>query len=89
MDLPENTEVLCERETPSRRRCCKLHHTPGRIPFMEKCGRLFQIEVDAIDPDDLQAMVMNAVRPFADETALQAALDREAEDRRSLSSLHR
>ena len=83
LQLPENTEVLCERETPSRR-CCKLHHTPGRIPFMEKYGRLFQIEVDAIPPETLQTMLMDAVSELMDTSAYEAVLAREAEDREAL-----
>jgi hypothetical protein len=81
--LPENTEVLCGREAPARQ-CCKLHHHPGRIPFIEKYGRLFQIEVDAIPPNVLQAMLVDEVKSFMELSSYEDVLAREAAERETL-----
>ena len=83
LNLPENVGVLCDRPEPTTR-CCKLHHTPGRIPFLETHGRLFQIEVDAIPPDVLQTMVLETVESVMDVSRYEEVLAREEVERESL-----
>lgn len=75
LDLPENTDPEVER---------KLENHPGRIAFEAKYGRLFQIEVDAVPPDVLQEMVNDAIEPFWDQSAFEAALEREQQERDEL-----
>ncbi|MET1011990.1 MAG: hypothetical protein ABWY83_06390 [Actinomycetota bacterium] len=86
LNLPENVGILCARPEPTTR-CCKLHHTPGRIPFIETYGRLFQIEVDALPPNVLQSMVLDAVESVMELSRYEDVLAREEVERESLSSI--
>jgi hypothetical protein len=63
----------------------KLTRHPGRNPFMAKYGRLFQIEVDAIEPDRLQRVVLDAVGYYWDRSEYNAVLTQEKRDRKALS----
>jgi hypothetical protein len=49
--------------------------------FIERHGRLVQVELDALAPDDLQALYQTAIDRYWDPAAYRAALAREAEER--------
>lgn len=57
---------------------------PRAASFTEKYGRLFQIELDALDPDVLRALFTVEVNRYWNEATYLRALDREAEERASL-----
>jgi hypothetical protein len=48
--------------------------------FVARHGRLMQVELDALDPDDLRALYATAIADYRDEGALQAALAQEQRD---------
>lgn len=48
--------------------------------FVERHGRLVQVELDALPPTTLRDLYADTIGAFWDESAHQAALDREAED---------
>lgn len=75
MGLPENADPDALE---------KLDRHPGRIPFMAKYRRLFQVEVDAIDPDVLRDMVDDAVDAIWDQSAYDVVMDREKIERAKL-----
>lgn len=54
--------------------------------FVERHGRLVQVELDALPPDTLQALYTEALSEFWDSDAFEAAMSREAEERRALES---
>jgi hypothetical protein len=49
--------------------------------FVARHGRLVQVELDALAPDDLQALYQAAIDRYWDPAAYSAALAREAEER--------
>lgn len=69
----------------------KLPPQPGKrtdsraAGFVEKYGRLMQVEVDALRPTDLRNLFIEAIAPFWDTSAYQACLEREEEDRKALA----
>jgi hypothetical protein len=48
--------------------------------FIARHGHLVQVELDALDPDDLRQLYQAALDEFWDVSAFEAALDREATD---------
>lgn len=52
--------------------------------FVEKYGKLIQVELDALPPDVLRELYSEAIKPFWDESAYQIVLDAEADERRGL-----
>lgn len=48
--------------------------------FIARHGELVQVELDALDPDDLQGLYQAALDGFWDESAYEAALEQEAAD---------
>ena len=73
--LPENTDPDVAR---------KLRNHAGRKAFEARYGRLFQIEVDAVEPDTLRAMLDEAIGDYWDLSAFEAAVELEAEEREQL-----
>jgi hypothetical protein len=53
-------------------------------PFIAKYGSLFQIELDALDPNVLRDLFIKAIAPFWDEDAYAAAMEREQAERETL-----
>ncbi len=54
--------------------------------FVERHGRLVQVELDALPPDQLHALYEDAVAAYWDESVLEKVLAREKRDRRALSA---
>jgi|KBSMisStaDraftv2_1062788.scaffolds.fasta_scaffold41536_5 hypothetical protein len=54
--------------------------------FVERHGRLVQVELDALPPDILQGLFEAAIEEFFDATRYQAVLVRETKERRSLAA---
>ena len=54
--------------------------------FVERHGRLVQVELDALPPDVLRDLFTAAIAEFWNSSAHQAALDREHTDRRTLEA---
>jgi len=54
---------------------------PRAARFEAKYGRLFQIEVDALDPNVLRELFADAIAAYWDDDAYQAVLEREASER--------
>jgi hypothetical protein len=52
--------------------------------FKKKYGSLFQIELDAVEPNELHRLFSEAIEPYWDDDAHQAVLAREAEEREQL-----
>jgi hypothetical protein len=52
--------------------------------FIARHGELVQVELDALDPDDLRGLYQQALDRHWDDTAYQAVLAREAEERNQL-----
>lgn len=52
--------------------------------FRERFGGLFQVEVEAIDPDDLRTLFEDALEPYWQAEAYEAAVTREQADRERL-----
>ena len=52
--------------------------------FIARHGRLVQVELDALPPDDLRQLFEAAIAPYWDVSAYDRVLAREAEDRRQL-----
>ena len=73
--MPENTDPEVAR---------KLEKHPGRIAFMERYGRLFQIEVDALPPEELVRLVSEAIGDYWNDDIYQAVIEREDEERLAL-----
>jgi hypothetical protein len=55
--------------------------------FIARHGELVQVELDALDPDDLRALFQSAVDRFWDTSLFEAVLDREAADRARLRTI--
>ncbi len=55
--------------------------------FVDEHGDLFQVEVDALDPDDLRRLFEDALAEYHDEEKVEAVREREAEERGRLVSL--
>jgi hypothetical protein len=53
--------------------------------FVERHGRLVQVELDALPPDLLRDLYANAIADYWDESAFKAAVAREREDAAALS----
>ena len=54
--------------------------------FIERHGRLVQVELDALPPDVLRALFTDAISEYWDESAHAATIDQEREDRRALEA---
>jgi len=52
--------------------------------FIEKHGRLVQVELDALPPDELHRLFADAVSPFVDTSTLNASIEQEKQDRLKL-----
>jgi hypothetical protein len=52
--------------------------------FIERHGKLVQVEVDALSPDVLRGLFGEAISKFWNDAAYVAALAREGEDRQQL-----
>jgi len=63
---------------------------PGKVTdsraarFIERHGHLVQVELDALPPDVLRSLLLNALSDWWDESAFDAAVERERRDRRTL-----
>jgi hypothetical protein len=77
LDLPENVGVEA-----------KLRNSPGRFAFLERYGRLFQVEVDAVPPDVLRGLVLGAVDEYLDRSIYEDVLAQEKTDRELLTAAH-
>ena len=60
---------------------------PRAAGFVERHGQLIQVEVEAIPPDVLQALVEDAVIEFIDDNVLSAVLEQEATERARLQAI--
>jgi hypothetical protein len=65
----------------------KLHRTPGRHAFRARYGRLFQVEVDALPPNVLRTLVMDAVNERLDREIYESILEQEESERGLLEEL--
>ena len=65
----------------------KLTRTPGRYAFQAKYGRLFQIEIDALPPDVLQTMVLDAIEDHFDRETYESILEDESAEHALLAEL--
>jgi hypothetical protein len=54
--------------------------------FIARHGRLVQVELDALPPDVLRALYADAIAEFWNDDAHEAALEREAAERRTLAA---
>lgn len=57
---------------------------PRAAAFEARHGQLVQVELDALPPDTLRDLFADALAPYWDEDAYDAALQREREDRANL-----
>ena len=55
--------------------------------FIERHGQLMQVELDALDPDDLRALYQEAIDGYWDMSAFDEVLEREGADRRLLRTI--
>jgi len=55
--------------------------------FIARHGELVQVELDALDPNDLRGLFQAALDDFWDTSAYEATRDQERDDRRRLSAL--
>lgn len=67
-NLPENTDPAVAE---------KLTKHAGRVAFERRYGRLFQIEVDALEPTTLQSLLEDEIDTMWDLSAFEAVLERE------------
>jgi hypothetical protein len=69
--------------TPEQVRAYLLSPMPGNDSdprahgFVERHGRLIQVEVEALDPNDLRALIDDALDPYRDREAFENAVARE------------
>jgi hypothetical protein len=62
--------------------------TSSRAPrFIAKYGRLFQVEIEAMDPVVLRRLLMAALRRFWDASLLQQSMTQETDDGRLLKAV--
>jgi hypothetical protein len=70
-----------------------LPENPGKATdtrarsFAAEHGRLVQVEVEAIDPNDLRSLLQEAISPYWNDDAYQRVLDLEREQRAELQRL--
>lgn len=70
-----------------------LPENPGKTTdsraagFVERHGRLVQVELDALPPEELRALYQRALDPFWDVSAYQRVLDAERADRDYLAEI--
>jgi len=68
----------------------KLSPAPGKpkdaraAGFIERHGKLFQVEVEALDPDDLERIIMQAVGEEVDKSAVDEVRELEGEEKAKL-----
>jgi hypothetical protein len=60
---------------------------PRAAAFVEKHGRLIQVEVEALPPETLKRLYDDAIEPFLDRAAYEAAMTQERIDRQALRDL--
>jgi hypothetical protein len=78
--LPEQIDEYGLPENPGK-------STDSRAgAFAARHGRLVQVEVEARDPDDLRALVQQAIDAEWDTSAFQAVIEREDEERDRLEA---
>ncbi len=62
--------------------------TDSRVSaFLERHGRLVQVELEALDPTVLRGLYEGALAPFVDESTFEQAVARERRERRPLSEI--
>lgn len=76
--LPEHIERYSLPPAPGK------STDPRAAGFTVRHGELVQVEVEALDPDDLRQLVTDAIEPYWDEDAYRAVLAVEAEERETL-----
>jgi len=52
--------------------------------FAARHGQLMQVELDALDPDDLRSLYANAITTYWEDAVFRAVLDRERQERQTL-----
>jgi hypothetical protein len=57
---------------------------PRATEFLARHGELVQVELEALDPDDLRALYEDALADFWDDDAYEAVLESERADRETL-----
>jgi hypothetical protein len=62
---------------------------PNAADFIAQYGRLFQVELDALDPSDLRDLYQAQIDRWWDDDAYQTVLAEEAEHRATLEGLRR
>jgi len=77
-ELPENADPKV---------AAKLNRHPGRYDFMARYGHLFQIEVDALPPDVLRGLLLDAIGDYWDDDIYHEVLERERADAVVLGTL--
>ena len=76
--------------TPEQVASYQLPPMPGKVTdpraagFVERHGRLIQVEVEALDPNDLQALIDAALEPYWDRETFENVVAREDRDRAEL-----
>jgi len=81
--------------TAEQVRTYALPPNPGKVTdsraagFIARHGELVQVELDALDPNDLRALYQDAIDEFWDGSAHDAAMVREQQERRRLAEVLR
>ena len=65
----------------------KVRKDPRAAKFVERFGRLTQVELDALPPDVLRQLYADAIERYWDDDAYQAVLERERAERAQLERL--
>jgi hypothetical protein len=88
--LSGGTQITRVAVTPEQVREYDLPPMPGKATdprargFAARHGELVQVEVEALDPNDLRALLDNTLSPFWDEGIYQAVVERERRERERL-----
>jgi hypothetical protein len=65
----------------------KLKKDPRSKAFIAKYDELFQYEVDALPPNDLRDLFLNAITAYWHDDAYDTVLEREKDERQRLEEL--
>jgi hypothetical protein len=88
--LNNGAEIIRVAVTPQQVQGYSLPPMPGKATdprargFEDRHGRLVQVEVEALDPNDLRALCDITLSSYWDEAAHQAVLEREGQERETL-----
>ncbi len=85
VDPDRGIDHIAEYNLPSNKIDAEKKQDSRKAAFYEQFGEVDQVELDALDPDDLERLYEDAISQYWDEDAYKELVAREAKERKALA----